>query len=407
MATRSKHGSTAAFPSKTANSISSLLDIVARQTADWNFTEADQNRPWYRGHASLSWKLRPSILRGRKWNKDTWDDENESIEEFLTKAPSLGVSGTTPLSLWDGYFLMQHHNVPTRLLDWTESVLVAAYFAVAAGVAGNDAAIWMLDPYELNRRNPDFGKSAVFSPGFVGNKEAENRKIDRWLPLSRGRKFDTVPKLPVAVYPAYFSRRIENQRSAFTLHGSNVDGLTESWCNDGQILRIVIPGQKAAEFRSMLRDMGVNTATVFPDTEGLGRHLAERWGPSKSNQPHQNVFVRLRPSKLHKGGVGVFAIRRIPMGTNIFAGENQQLVWTDSKDLPKRAALRKLYRDFGVFRKERYGTPSSFNAIGPSWYLNHSTKPNVWCDEALDFIAIRDIKKGEELSANYSIYSDL
>ena len=393
-------------PSKTADSINSLLDIVAKQTKNWGFKDSEQNRPWYRGHASLSWKLCPSSLRGRKWDKNTCDDENESIEEFLTKSPALGVPGTSSLSLWNGYFLMQHHYIPTRLLDWTESVLVAAYFAVAADPIDNNAAIWMLDPYEMNERNPDFHGDSVVSPGFVGNRDAEKRKIDKWLPLSRGEKFDSVPGLPLAVYPAYFSRRIENQRAAFTVHGSDSDGLTKQWRDGGPLLRIVTPGQKARGFRAMLRDMGINRATVFPDTEGLGRYLAERWGPANSQKPHSGVFVRLRPSKAQKGGVGVFAIRPIPKGANVFAGESEKIVWTDARSLPKQPNLRKLYTDFGVLRDGRYATPASFNSIGPGWYLNCSSKPNVKCNENLDFIAIRDIRTGEELMANYDAYSD-
>jgi hypothetical protein len=300
---------------------------------------------------------------------------------------------------------MQHHRVPTRLLDWTESVLVAVFFALDVESTNSDAAIWMLNPYGLNESNPDFRKEAVISPDFVGNSSAETKRIERWLPLCGDKKFDAVPEYPLAVYPAYFSRRIENQRAAFTIHGSKPAGLEELWRKGGPLLRVVLPGQKAKEFRVALRDLGVNAATVFPDMEGLGRYLSERWGPAKSHRPHTGVFVRLRPSKVHKGGVGVFAIRGIPKGTNIFAGERESLVWTDCEKLPKQRSLRKLYTDFGVLRSDRCGTPASFNSIGPGWYLNQSAKPNVRCDENLDFFALRDIKAGEELTANYDEYS--
>lgn len=405
MATTGKRASKGG-PNKTATSITELLEIVAKQAEDWGFPEDDQNRPLFRGHASLAWKLRPSSLRGRRWNLGTCENENESIEEFLTKAPSLGGSVASKLSLWDGYFLMQHHSVPTRLLDWTESVLVAAYFAIGTKSIDNDAAIWMLDPYELNLCNPDFKNGSMISPGFVGNRTREINRVNKWLPLCDGKKFDTVPQFPLAIYPAYFSRRIENQRSSFTIHGSKPDGLEELWRKRGPLLRIVIPGQKAKLFREMLRDMGVNTATVFPDTEGLGRYLAERWGPVASQEPHRGVFTRLRPSKVHKGGVGVFAIRPIPKGTNIFAGESEKLVWTDADRVPTERSLKKLYTDFGVLRDKRYATPASFNSLGPGWYLNSSKKPNVECNENMDFKAIRNIKTGEELTADYDDYSD-
>jgi hypothetical protein len=388
--------------------VSALLDIVAKQTKEWDYVEADPNRPWYRGHAVLGWKLYPSSLRGRKWDANACEDENECFEEFVAKAPAYGVSGTSPLGLWDAYFLMQHYGAPTRLLDWTESVLVAAYFAVGADPdpLGNDATIWMLNPYELNLRNPDFKKELVFSPGFAGNNARERKKIDKWLPLARATQDRSIPRLPLAVYPAYFARRIESQRSSFTIHGSDKEGLARSWRAGGSLFRIVIPGQRTGEFRDTLRDMGVDAASVYSDMQGLGRLLAEKWGPPKLQEPHHGVFVRLKPSKLEKGGVGVFAIRPIPKGTNVFAGESERFVWTDSKRLPKRRELRSLYTDFGVLRNGRFATPVNFNSIGPGWYLNNSASPNVAPNENLDFIAIRDIKTGEELSADYSTYSD-
>jgi hypothetical protein len=264
----------------------------------------------------------------------------------------------------------------------------------------------MLDPYELNLLNPDFKKDVVFSPGFAGNNDSERRKIDKWLPLARAARVRKIPRHPLAVYPAYFARRFESQKSSFTIHGSDAEGLTKSWKLGGPLLRIVIPGQKAGGFRGMLRDMGIDSASVYPDMQGLGRLLAEKWGPVKFRQPHEGVFVRLKPSKIRKGGVGVFAIRPIPKGTNVFKGEIEKLVWTDANDLPKLSALKKLYYDFGVLRGIRYATPVNFNSMGPGWYLNSSKKPNVRCDENLDFFALRDIKVGEELTADYDAYSD-
>src|SRR5208337_1741833 len=97
------------------------------------------------------------------------EKEQEAFEEFTSKAPALGAPESIRNSPWNCYFLMRHYGAPTRLLDWTESVLIAAYFAVACQQRGRSAAIWMLDPYTLNEQNEDFGASVVLSPGFVAN----------------------------------------------------------------------------------------------------------------------------------------------------------------------------------------------------------------------------------------------
>ena len=54
---------------------------------------------------------------------------------------------------------------------------------------------------------------------------------------------------------------------------------------------------------------------------------------------------------------------------------------------------------------DKYECPSSFNKLNPAWFLNNSKDPNMAADSSLKFYAIRDIKAGEELTADYETYS--
>jgi SET domain-containing protein len=122
--------------------------------------------------------------------------------------------------------------------------------------------------------------------------------------------------------------------------------------------------------------------------------------------PHQGVYVRLKPSNIH--GVGVFAIRNIPKGTYIFRDDNEPIKWVEkqrTKGLPK--AIRDLYEDFCIIKNGKYGCPKSFDALTPTWYLNHSKKPNVAADKNTRFYTLRDIRKGEELTVDYRTYSEM
>jgi len=138
--------------------------------------------------------------------------------------------------------------------------------------------------------------------------------------------------------------------------------------------------------------------------------------------PHEGAYTRLRPSTLRppkkdgdsvssrppEPGVGVFAIRKIPKGTNVFAGDDNEMVELDIGLLEKLdPAERCLYEDFCVFEGRKMWCPRNFNNLTVGWYLNHSEDPNVRHDKGYNFLAIRDIEKGEELTANYSTYSDL
>jgi uncharacterized protein len=126
----------------------------------------------------------------------------------------------------------------------------------------------------------------------------------------------------------------------------------------------------------------------------------------KLSFPHDGVYTRLQCSKVH--GIGVFAIRDIPKGTNIFSNDDSEMVWVDEADIRNISSeLKKLYDDFCVIKNGKYGCPKNFNMLTVGWYLNKSKEnPNVRCTNDYDFIALRDIKKGEELTVDYSTYSE-
>jgi SET domain-containing protein len=122
--------------------------------------------------------------------------------------------------------------------------------------------------------------------------------------------------------------------------------------------------------------------------------------------PHEGVYVRLKPSAVH--GVGVFAIRDILKGTYVFRQDDQRIIWIakqDIKQIPK--AVRELYEDFCIIKGGRYGCPKSFDTLTPAWYLNHSENPNVAADSNTRFYALRNIRKGEELTVDYRAYSEM
>jgi uncharacterized protein len=121
--------------------------------------------------------------------------------------------------------------------------------------------------------------------------------------------------------------------------------------------------------------------------------------------PHDGVFARIGPSRVH--GVGVLAIRDIPAGTLVFRGEDERAVWvrrSTVRKLPR--AVRALYEDFGMVDGARLGVPANLNRLSVGWYVNHSEQPNLVAGDDGRFRALRRIRAGEELTADYRTFVD-
>jgi SET domain-containing protein len=125
----------------------------------------------------------------------------------------------------------------------------------------------------------------------------------------------------------------------------------------------------------------------------------------KTRAPHDGVYARIGPSRIH--GVGVRAIRDIPAGTMVFQGESERVTWVSRaavRRLPK--AIRALYEDFGMVSGDQIAVPPTLNMLSVGWYVNHSGTPNVEADDDGRFHALRRIRKGEELTADYRTFVD-
>jgi FRG domain len=390
--------------------VSEFLTQVSELRSVLEFEKDDPWGPWFRGQQRHYWPLCPKLYRDyggyAKVKRDHIDDEIR--EEFIVRAPILSDTKPAGNDDWEWYFLMQHFGTPTRLLDWTEGALLGLYFAVKDNPGFYDSAVWVLDPFELNRRA--IRKEEVIPPSATGVLPGDKRRVDPWLP-PRFKNMAGLPKRPVAVYPTHIARRISTQRSCFTVHGTDVMGLDRLQDSGNRcLLKIVIPSFRVQAIRRELEASGIDEATIFPDLAGLSRALSLKWKSDEHRQPHEGVYARIRPSGIHKGGVGVFAIRKIKKGTPLFEGDNDELLWVEEGHVPEQPKeIRNLYADFPIVKGGRYGCPPTFNRLTVAWYLNEPRKgerANVGCTESYDFFALRDIRAGVELTVDYSTYSE-
>jgi hypothetical protein len=120
------------------------------------------------------------------------------------------------------------------------------------------------------------------------------------------------------------------------------------------------------------------------------------------------VRIELRPSQIDIGGVGTFAVHRIEKGQKAADGvaeeDFQELVSWEC--FPRLSVdLQRKVMAFCVGTPEGFVPPPcfDFNKLSLEWYLNHSCEGNCGFDNEGDFVAIRNIQKGEELTYDYSL----
>ena len=124
----------------------------------------------------------------------------------------------------------------------------------------------------------------------------------------------------------------------------------------------------------------------------------------------ENIYCRLQPSKVH--GIGIFAIRDIPKGRELFKTflnyELTPVPISMIENNPKiDLAVKKLANDMYPLHDGRlYMYRRGLNAIDIGFFVNHSRKANVIIDDMSACFAARNIKKGEELFTNYEEYSE-
>ena len=120
----------------------------------------------------------------------------------------------------------------------------------------------------------------------------------------------------------------------------------------------------------------------------------------------ENTWARIKPSKIH--GVGVFAVRKISSGTNLFPETKvnfEFITWNQLGHVSP--SIRKMIHDFFVDNDFGFWCPDqSLNQLNLSFYLNHSTTPNCYHSEAGEIFAVKDISIGQELTLNYSDFDE-
>lgn len=273
---------------KAVNSLAAFLSAVTKWTTKRREREGAEWLPWFRGEpeSDSTTALVPKLYRPQLKIGELLHEEQELRIDFKRWATQMSLEHY-PETPWEWYFLMQHYGAPTRLLDWTDGALVALYFAVrdrdvenerSEGRRRGDAAVYMLDPWWLNRRVYKKSRSK-------GLKEYEGVALPDWphaKPYLPEQEMDSeslkagLP--PLAIDPSHVSRRAAAQRSRFTVFGRGRDGLFSLLRSDHIGLQVIrIREKHIPEIQLGLRVSGVSETTIFLDLDALGKDLMFWW----------------------------------------------------------------------------------------------------------------------------------
>jgi hypothetical protein len=242
------------------NSIDDLLEFVRL------LNEQHNQLLWYRGVADITWPLIPSIQR----SEQRIYTERFITNDFYIKAKQVLEKSPEKKNYAAWMSLMQHYGLPTRLLDWSRSPLIAAFFATEnyRNFPLNDAGVWVLAPGLLNE-GEGFGK-CIFP--------ADANTIQDML-LPAFKEYEQNPKIYdkiIACYSTENNLRMYSQQSCFTIHNSL--RRLENICNKNTLYKIIIPEDKRAYFLNSLEVFGITESFVYPDLDHISNDLKRVFG---------------------------------------------------------------------------------------------------------------------------------
>lgn len=238
-----------------------LVEVVG------NLSEQYGSRVWYRGQADKSWELIPSIQRNGYAKKETYITNDFYIRvKQVTANPPMKEN----FSAWMA--MMQHYGLPTRLLDWSLSPLIAAFFATEnyERYKNIDACIWAFFPRLLNK-NEGFGdfiypNDALSVNEMLVRSFKDNANID-----------DKFEDKVMACCSTEKDLRMYSQQSAFTVHNTNRK-LTNI-CTSDMLYKIIIPNEHKKYFFDSLNYFGINQSFIYPDMEHISEEIKRKHTP--------------------------------------------------------------------------------------------------------------------------------
>ena len=247
---------------KEIHSLAEYIDEICKLNRSFVKNGANLNEIMlFRGQADVKYDLMPSLGRDRELDVDIsiFNEERDMIDMAKYKLPDVFHNDLQPIEL---LALLQHHGIPTRLLDITENALVALYFAcVGSQDADGEVIIFkhnersvtnypvvnaIADSYRFSKGTlcplSLFYGDVITQPYFLEQKQMN--KICNETPEAGGRWIAECCQSPFFVYAPIRSFRQQIQRGRYILFPNRIEQYTD---NEQAFATIIDPMPKDHE----------------------------------------------------------------------------------------------------------------------------------------------------------------
>lgn len=272
-----------------------LINKMSEDARDWAF----------RGQSDKNWPLCTRFEReAEKYqcHNPYWFENREHymLQDFQRRAYRYLDRLPEPKSDIDWLSLIQHHNGPTRLLDFSYSFYISLFFAVET--ASSDSAIWAINIGKLIRQLSKSGELDLKKSVTYGKVIKKNNELAQEIINDRKKKKDIV----YMVEPFQQHERLSIQKGLFLFPGNIKKSFEHNICatfkmkftdlspnnasedrvysrfhtfdfTDVSIIKIILPASLHSRILVELNNMNISADSLFPGLDGLARSLSFRF----------------------------------------------------------------------------------------------------------------------------------
>ena len=256
------------------NTLEDLMPLLSEQEYR---PELGRNRSGYlyRGMPDSSYRMVTSLSRCCKGLQKTLEPAIlNNFAKYAVREDEMVMH-----NVWLQMITGQHNGLPTRLLDWTHSALVALHFAMTeenlAEMDAHDCIVWRIDMNEQIKHLPEKYRLAV---GREQTTMFSVQMMTRLAPTLDQYDEDMGDRSMVIIEPPSTNNRIIMQYSFFSAIPTDMTDI-EKFLNDhtGNTVKYIIDRNLRWRVRDMLDSLNISERMLFPGLDGLSKWIARHY----------------------------------------------------------------------------------------------------------------------------------